>query len=449
MKHKGVGSVIGIAFLLLIVSTGYSYYTIRNRAASRYISIETDMQERMIKASNEKLMILSVEITPTNGLNLTIKNTGNVLSTLSWIGVENLSKNNIRYYRIDKQLSPKNTETDITNSSISVDQDKEYIIQIMTTYGNQFYFEYPQIDVSDGAYGSMGSYYSGYSVVDFHTATQMGTNSLFGAMKAGPDGLTNILTEENIEGSQVNITLIDNESFEGSWPPWGWSESGRWNRESEQVLDGTFSADFDGSRWGASGNLESPSLNCADVKFIYVDFWYFDNNLDPGDFTLEYYNGISWNYITDLGTETEDVWNNYQQNISDPQYFTPYFKIRWVISSAGNGEKAFIDLVNVFQSSIAQSTDLDLEVLWSDLPSMNNEFLMIYGGTQSSDDLRVDVWNGNIWVNLFSDVQTGWNSVNVSSYLTGATFNIRFTNSATDVTQDSWEIDSLYLNLFN
>jgi len=67
-----------------------------------------------------------------------------------------------------------------------------------------------------------------------------------------------------------------------------------------------------------------------------------------------------------------------------------------------------------------------------------------------AEDIRVDVWNGSSWTNLFTDLSTGWNNVTVSSYLTSSTFTIRFkgSNETGDTTQDSWNIDATLLNVW-
>jgi hypothetical protein len=66
----------------------------------------------------------------------------------------------------------------------------------------------------------------------------------------------------------------------------------------------------------------------------------------------------------------------------------------------------------------------------------------------SAENLRVDVWNGSTWLNLFTDLVSGWNNVSVSSYLTSQTFTIRFKGGTetNDVSQESWNIDVALLH---
>jgi hypothetical protein len=213
----------------------------------------------------------------------------------------------------------------------------------------------------DGVYMTFRSYYSGADTTDFvdqtcdsYPPSAKGTHSDFSAQQAGPDSIYDTLTEQN---TASNTTLIDAESFEGSWPPTGWTESGRWNRENNQAYDGTYSADFD--NFGgpppppASGDLTTPDLDCADADAIYVDFWYRDDDCDSDDFLLRYYNGSDWNLISDLGsTFQEDQWLHYQQKITDSQYLKSTFKVRWSAVSVESGESAYVDYVTIKKEGV-------------------------------------------------------------------------------------------------
>jgi hypothetical protein len=151
-----------------------------------------------------------------------------------------------------------------------------------------------------------------------------------------------------------NFTRINNEGFEGSWAPTGWSESpstSNWNKESDRAHEGTYSADFDGAGGGgASGNLLSPSLNCvgSNVTAIYVKFWgYSENANNNGEYYLDYYDGSNWNQITRLDNFGDGFWAQYSQKITDSQYFKSNFQIRWRVVLLDNNEHIYVDLVNV------------------------------------------------------------------------------------------------------
>jgi hypothetical protein len=65
-----------------------------------------------------------------------------------------------------------------------------------------------------------------------------------------------------------------------------------------------------------------------------------------------------------------------------------------------------------------------------------------------NETIRVDVWDGSSWQNVFADLSNGWNNVSVSSYLTSQTFTIRLKGGTetSDITQDYWEIDAALLH---
>lgn len=151
-----------------------------------------------------------------------------------------------------------------------------------------------------------------------------------------------------------NFTLINDEGFEGSWLPTGWSEdppTSNWNREGDQRYQGTYSADFDGATGpgGASGNLLSSVMNCSgsNVTAIYVRFWGYEYNVDDGEYYLDYYDGTNWDEITRLDNFGSGAWTQYSQKVTDSQYFKSNFQIRWRVVGLNNNEHLYVDLVNV------------------------------------------------------------------------------------------------------
>jgi hypothetical protein len=168
----------------------------------------------------------------------------------------------------------------------------------------------------------------------------------------------------------TNSTLINQESFEGSWPPSqpsGWTETGSWARESDRYYSGTYSADFDGSGSGNSGDLSTCDLNCGDSpSAIYVDFWYRDESCETGEFLLRYYDGTTWDTIADLGsTAPENQWLHYQQKVTDSQYFKSNFRIRWSAVGIDDTEHAYVDYVTVKKevSTSVQDATIVVELL--------------------------------------------------------------------------------------
>jgi hypothetical protein len=149
-----------------------------------------------------------------------------------------------------------------------------------------------------------------------------------------------------------NTSLIYNESFEGSWPPNGWTAENQWNRESDQVYDGLWSADFDGSSSGGgqAGNLVTSSMDCSDtenISAIYVSFYGRADGADNGDYYLDYYDGNGWDQISRLDNFGVGGYAQYTDKIIDTQYFVSDFQIRWRVVELKNGENVYVDLVNI------------------------------------------------------------------------------------------------------
>jgi hypothetical protein len=145
-----------------------------------------------------------------------------------------------------------------------------------------------------------------------------------------------------------------------------------------------------------------------------------------------------WQYDTiSLGTHSVSEINN--------------LRVRFRYYKSGPSDDVRIDHVMIGIRTGSTNYELDLEAQFTGLPQASNEYLSIYGGVQGTENLRVDVWNGTQYVTIISDIQAGWNHVDASSYHTSTTFNIRFkdTVQASDIVQNRWEIDALYLNLWD
>lgn len=248
------------------------------------------------------------------------------------------------------------------------------------------------------------------------------------------------------------MTLINGESFEGTWLPTDWSETfgSNWNKEDNRAHDGTYSADFDGWGSGASGYLYTPVLDCSDAEAIYVDFWFYDEGCENDEFRLYYYDGSNWDQIVQLGAYTEYAWVHYQQKITLSEYFVSNFQIRFRAYDIEDGEHAYVDLVTVQKEVDTASYQLDLEEQFTNVNFTDpDQDLCIKAGSLGSEPLLVDAWTGSGWANVatLTGLVSGWKNVSVSSYLTSATLTIRFRGSTegSDSTQDSWQIDSVLL----
>lgn len=286
---------------------------------------------------------------------------------------------------------------------------------------------------------------------DVDSSADKGTQSSFADQQSAPDSVYDTLTEENTGGGSSNVTLINAESFEGTWLPAGWSESpsySAWNKEGYRAKDGSYSADFDGA--SGTGWLYTPELDCSDADAIYLDFWYYDQGCDNNEFWLYYFVGGAPYYWYQLGQYTENQWVHYQDKITSSSYFANDFKVGFFARPNQGAECAYVDLFTVQKEVDGTSYQLDLEEQFTNVNYTDpDQDLCIKAGSLGSEPLMVDVWTGSGWDNIatLTGLVNGWKNVSVSSYLTSATLTIRFRGSSegSDSVQDSWEIDSVLL----
>jgi hypothetical protein len=430
-RRRGAGSIIGSAFLLLILLTGFTFYTIHFKESREYTTTLQRMQQLDMKRSAEELIFVELSTNASDMLNVTLRNGGTYQSHIIFLVMYNDSSVTPEYYEMDVYLEPGETETDLPGDVVYVHDGEEWEIQFLTELGNVFSYSYPEdgqgtsedgednavvmitgigrpynatswnlvggtlnisgsiseLDVDDSSYAVFRSYASGnatnledYVDNDFSNVdgcADKGTHGGFSAQQAGPDSVVDVL----MEADSPNMTLIDAESFEGTWLPSGWSEGpawSRWARENNRAYNGSFSADFDGANGDPTGNLLSLTMDCSDAQAIYVDFWYMDERCESNEFLLEYYDGSNWDPIMDLGaTSQEFQWLHYQQKITDNQYFVSNFQIRWVANGPDNSEHVYVDYVTVKKSCV--NYELDLEVQWTGVEyNHNTEELAIY-----------------------------------------------------------------------
>lgn len=271
------------------------------------------------------------------------------------------------------------------------------------------------------------------------------------------------------ESSSSNVTLVDEESFEGNWPPNGWSETGRWNKEGNQEYDGSYSADFDGGN-GRSGTLTTLDLDCSDADSIFVDFWYRDDGSESGEFMLQYFDGNTWDTVADLGaTSSENQWLHYQDEITDNQYFKSDFKIRWSTATNHNSDDVYVDLVTLKKLADSSSYLLDLtgrlniDVTAYSVENIQTVELQLRYRTDDSAEvwyLKAYDWTTSEYSNLGFNFTSGHNPTTGWDYYTlnltnawqnyvnsNGTILVKFLDQGADVDQTSVDIDFLGVRL--
>jgi hypothetical protein len=376
----------------------------------------------------------------------------------------NLAKHNMKFYRyLDSDsawelVSPSVEPTVYANGTYIVDfpsdvDSDSYIIKIEDTRGivvvASSFTRYTSTLIRNSTYTNPD--YVDINDSDVDSSADKGTQSNFANQQTAPDSVYDTLTEENTGSGLEEIILINGESFEGSWPPSGWSESpsySGWNKESNQHHSGSYSADFDGGSNSGSLNV---ALDCSDATVIHVDFWYMDGGCEAQEFELYYYDGSHWDRAYDLGgTSNEGHWIHYQEDLTDSQYLKSTFQIRFYADGWSSSDDAYIDDVTVSKEVDGTSYQLDLEEQWINVNYTDtNQDLCIKAGSLGSENLKVDAWNGGAWVNVatLTSLVNGWKNVSVAPYITSSTFTIRFRGASDglDSVQDSWEIDAVLL----
>ena len=248
-----------------------------------------------------------------------------------------------------------------------------------------------------------------------------------------------------------------------------------WYQYTHNITSGYFVSDFHLYFLASMGNNENFWLDDVDID-IYsgssdyeLDFEYqwtsadYDESVEQvgiyvqtasqnGENLIAYeWDGASsW---VSLGTISSDGWNYFTATELDSSTYT----IRIIDSDQSNeGTQSSwsIDCIILYCYTSSDNYRLDIEEQWTGLtPNYENEQLCIYGGVWSSSEvLLVDVWDGDSWENVISDLQKNqWNNVSVSTYLTGYNFTIRFRDGTTssDSVISSWAVDVALLHLWN
>ena len=157
--------------------------------------------------------------------------------------------------------------------------------------------------------------------------------------------------------------VVLDDGFEGD--PWDdiWNLGPTtWIQDSATPHTGTYNARISNTQ--TPGYLTSDDLDSAGTSIIFVSFWFNLKSLEAGDCVLQVYNGSTWATWYDLinyPTYTNNVWCQFNEEITDSQYFVGNFGIRFDSSVLGDGpEEANIDdvLLSTFDSSPVAPTGL-------------------------------------------------------------------------------------------
>lgn len=153
-RRKAIGSIIGGAFILLILLSGYSFYLFSNRSVNVFQQVLSDMRVFDVDRSQELITFLGppIPVGDNNHLQIMIKNNGPKTIKIIYNGVfdktplmDGLSEIH-NYTKMDIYLAPAE-EANITvfyqSFDGTVDDPYLYKIQFITERGNVFETKYP------------------------------------------------------------------------------------------------------------------------------------------------------------------------------------------------------------------------------------------------------------------------------------------------------------------
>jgi len=322
---------------------------------------------------------------------------------------------------------------------------------------------------NDGVYMTFRSYYSGTDTSDFvdqtcdlYSPSAKGTHSNFTAQQYGPDSIYDMLTEGGIGGGTVWLWQEDTSGYSsiGSYETYQFWSSWTTNATTSGTVtkigiyvfaDPGNSPQVKLGIYDDSGGSPNNLLGQTDATTITGAGW-LDLDIVGGGVSISPNTTYHVAHITDIAPTTQ--WRYRKTATPVSRYRTGRV---WpnLFNPAGTTFTSISYRYGAYRVGYYDPSNyrLDLEVQWTNASyTHTNEELCIKTGTTGTEDIKVDVWNGSEWINVFTDLTpNSWNNVSVTSYLNSSTFTIRFKdgNETGDTTQDSWNIDVTLLHVWS
>jgi len=298
---------------------------------------------------------------------------------------------------------------------------------------------------------------------DIDSSANVGTHSNFTAQQYS-DLINDTLTEANFGATSTVFT----DGFEdGTFTKWtdggatSWGDGATFMATNSSpgspwvTHSGTYMADCDSND---DGNLISDNIDASGKYNIGVSFWHMDDDMDGDDFYFYAYNGTTYNSIVALsagGTGSEDVWIYYSWVTTDSQYLKSTFRVCFGATPA-SGEGAFIDDVAINTTAINYRLDIEEQWINANYTRGNRELDIYMGAFSTAETIYIQWWNSTAssWLNMTgftSLTASAWNNASVTTYLTSATFTIRFLDGTAvgDTVQSTWAKDCAVLHTWD
>jgi len=159
------------------------------------------------------------------------------------------------------------------------------------------------------------------------------------------DGLYTVtlqVTDDNGGVGTDTLTVRVNfaDSFEVNLNNWNDNGITQWLLSTDQKHDGSKSVK---AAYTKAGYLTSDNINLSGATSATLDFWFRKNNIGTTDYTLYFYNGSSYNLITELdGRGADNTWLHYSVSINLTTYGKSNFRVRFDATLTGS-EQVWLD----------------------------------------------------------------------------------------------------------
>lgn len=165
-KSKGVGSIVGSVFILLIVLSSYSLNQLNSNMQYSYQGALSKSNQVEVDRHNEKLHIYKLWVDGLDQLYFGVINRGSISMKIKHIGIfdTSVSPENHTYY--DESLEIKPFENITRATGITIDPEKTYLVQLVSERGNFWNEEYPFVPEATVVYNNTYILTNGTQVED-------------------------------------------------------------------------------------------------------------------------------------------------------------------------------------------------------------------------------------------------------------------------------------------
>ena len=176
-------------------------------------------------------------------------------------------------------------------------------------------------------------------------------------------GTTGVSASSNVDVSngevKLELSAIEqtafSDSFESDLSNWNENGATAWDLETDRYYDDSHSIKASN---GDEGYIISDDIDLSDATAATIDFWFNKDDTEGEDFTLYFYDGASWNLISELDSlGGDDVWLNYDDVYIDiSTYGISTFRIRFD-ATLGWGENVWVDQLTVTKTTEQYSSE--------------------------------------------------------------------------------------------